>query len=363
LQRPSGERNEPDTPSAALESRDVREAAQRVAADWTADADDSVSSELVDSELDRLVQLLEAKPDLALDDLGAPPHGYLRRRLLEKMRSQLIAIWSQAPDSVPPAAMLETLKSFDRAARLLDPRESASEEGHAYAANGLELLVEVAHDFRSPLTSIMYLSESLRRGQGGALSELQRRQIGIVYNAALTLISTASDVIEMASAGEHLADPEPRPFSVAETLESVHVVVQPIAEEKGIALHLVTPPEPMRLGNPVALSRVLLNLTTNALKFTDHGEVEIAVIERESDRLEFSVRDTGRGISADVLATLYQPFRRTDGRSSGYYFSGSGLGLAISRKLVRVMGSELYVETEQDVGSRFYFELLLPRAH
>ncbi|HEY0304510.1 MAG TPA: ATP-binding protein, partial [Longimicrobiales bacterium] len=132
--------------------------------------------------------------------------------------------------------------------------------------------------------------------------------------------------------------------------------------EKGIALHIISPEDRRRLGNPVALSRVLLNLTTNALKFTDRGEVEISVVEHTADRLQFSVRDTGRGIPADILATLYQPFRRTDGRSSGYYFSGSGLGLAICRKLVRAMGSELQVETELNVGTRFFFELNLPLA-
>jgi signal transduction histidine kinase len=337
----------------------VREAARRVAGDWSTEGDDSVNDAVIASELERLVRLLETRDHQGEENLGAPPHGFLRRRLLEKVRSQLISMWSEAAAAIPPAEILAMLKSFEHVAEMLDPRPSKHATAHV-APNGLELLVEVAHDFRSPLTSIMYLSETLRRGQGGALSELQRRQIGIVYNAALTLISTASDVIELASAGENLADPDPRPFSLSETLESVHGVVNPIAEEKGIALSISAPEDKRRFGNPVALSRVLLNLTTNALKFTDRGEVAIMVIERSEDRLEFSVRDTGRGIPADILATLYQPFRRTDGRSSGYYFSGSGLGLAICRKLVRVMGSELQVETELNVGTRFFFELSLP---
>ncbi len=353
--------NENESAPRAGELADVREAARRVAAGWTADADDNASDALIQGELDRLVQLLETHARDAAEGLGAPPHGFLRRRLLEQIRSQLLSLWSSAPQPAPAATILETMKTFDAVARALDPRPAAADDAHA-TTNGLELLVEVAHDFRSPLTSIMYLAESLRRGQGGELSELQRRQIGIVYNAALTLISTASDVIELASAGEQLADPEPRPFSVADTLQSVIGVVQPIAEEKGIALHMAAPREPLRMGNAVALSRVLLNLTTNALKFTDRGEVEIAVAEAGGDRLEFSVRDTGRGIAPDVLPTLYQPFRRTDGRSSGYYFSGSGLGLAICRKLVRVMGSDLRVESEVDVGTRFFFELQLPIA-
>jgi signal transduction histidine kinase len=342
-----------------VSSPKLEEAARRVAASWSPEGDDGASSAVIASELDRLVQLLDTPQNAGDESLGAPPHGFLRRRLLAKLRSQLISVWSESPELPPPDELLEILDAFRHVTELLDPRPQHHPLSHG-APNGLELLVEVAHDFRSPLTSIMYLSETLRRGQGGALSDLQRRQIGIVYNAALTLISTASDVIELASAGENLADPEPQAFSLVDTLESVHGVVNPIAEEKGIALRIIAPEERRRLGNPVALSRVLLNLTTNALKFTDRGEVEVSVTERGEESLEFSVRDTGRGIPADILATLYQPFRRTDGRSSGYYFSGSGLGLAICRKLVRVMGSELHVETELNVGTRFFFELRLP---
>lgn len=345
-----------------LNNPEVREAARRVAAGWLVDGDDGYANPVITAELERLVELLENPGAEDEDNLGAPPNGFLRRRLLEKTRSELISIWAAAPEPLPPQEILRLLTAFDRVARLLDPRPGQQAGSRGATPNGLELLVEVAHDFRSPLTSIMYLSETLRRGQGGALSELQRRQIGIVYNAALTLISTASDVIELASAGENLAEPDPRPFSVTETLESVYGVVNPIAEEKGIALNIVAPNDQRRIGNPVALSRVLLNLTTNALKFTDRGEVEIAVFERGGDQLEFSVRDTGRGIPADILATLYQPFRRTDGRTSGYYFSGSGLGLAICRKLVRVMGSELHVETALNAGTRFFFELRMPLA-
>ncbi|HEY0304910.1 MAG TPA: histidine kinase dimerization/phospho-acceptor domain-containing protein, partial [Longimicrobiales bacterium] len=217
--------------NAELNFEEVREAARRVAAGWSTDGDDSLATPVIATELDRLIHMLQTRATDADENLGAPPHGFLRRRLLEKTRSELISLWAQAPEPLPPEQILALLSSFDHVARALDPRPQADAFARGGAPNGLELLVEVAHDFRSPLTSIMYLSETLRRGQGGALSELQRRQIGIVYNAALTLISTASDVIELASAGENLADPEPRPFSMAETLESVHGVVHPIAEE------------------------------------------------------------------------------------------------------------------------------------
>jgi two-component system, sensor histidine kinase and response regulator len=116
-----------------------------------------------------------------------------------------------------------------------------------------------------------------------------------------------------------------------------------------------------RLGFPSPLSRVLLNLTTNALKFTDEGLIEITVQELADQHIEFSVRDTGRGLDPDALNTLFRPFRRTRGRK-GHSFSGSGLGLMISRRLVEAMSSELRLETRTGWGTRFFFQLQLPQA-
>jgi signal transduction histidine kinase len=109
------------------------------------------------------------------------------------------------------------------------------------------------------------------------------------------------------------------------------------------------------------LSRVLLNLTTNALKFTGEGFVELTAIQRAPRSIEFSVRDTGRGIPPQSMATLFEPFRRRQ-KPGEYAFSGSGLGLSICRKLVEAMGSAMQVETAPGYGTRFYFVLDLPMA-
>jgi signal transduction histidine kinase len=141
----------------------------------------------------------------------------------------------------------------------------------------------------------------------------------------------------------------------------VRDIVQPIAEEKSLTVRLATPEADFRIGHPVALSRVLLNLTTNALKFTAEGFVEVVARQTGGRRIEFSVRDTGRGIPPQSMATLFEPFRRRQ-KPGEYAFSGSGLGLSICRKLVEAMGSSLQVETEQGVGTRFFYELDLPLA-
>jgi signal transduction histidine kinase len=149
------------------------------------------------------------------------------------------------------------------------------------------------------------------------------------------------------------------PFSISDIIEAVRDIVRPIAEEKGLEVRVVLPQRPFRVGHPVAFNRILLNLTTNALKFTDEGHVELAAVEGPGDEVEFSVRDTGRGIPPQALELLFEPFRRRQ-RDREYAFSGSGLGLSICRKFVEAMGSDLRVETGQGQGTRFSFTLGLP---
>ncbi len=257
--------------------------------------------------------------------------------------------------------MLTTLLSFERVRDELESNWDQCLGGYLSGPDGLEILAEVAHDLRSPLTSILTLAEALRRGQSGPVNDLQRRQLGLIYSAALALSSTASDVIELAHGGDRLADNEPFPFVVSEILESVRDIVKPMAEEKGLEIRLESPADDHRLGYALPLSRVLLNLTTNALKFTEEGSVEIAGRAFQPDRIVFSVTDTGPGIGPKQLASLYQPFRHMR-EGEGHTFSGTGLGLMICRKLVQAMGSELKIETQPDRGTRFYFELVLPPA-
>src|SRR3989441_7770941 len=138
-------------------------------------------------------------------------------------------------------------------------------------------------------------------------------------------------------------------------LESVSDIVRPIAEEKHLTVRLLAPTHDERKGHPVALSRILLNLTTNALRFTDQGYVEIVAQETGPDRIEFAVRDSGRGIPPDKITTLFQPLRKESGRR-GQLFSQTGLGLTICRKLATAMKSELKVESRIGWGTRVFFQ-------
>jgi signal transduction histidine kinase len=286
-------------------------------------------------------------------------HSTLGRRLLELVRSEVVESWREV--GVPDTELLPLLIAMERVRVTIQPNWAQTFAQQLSGSDGLALLMDVAHDLRSPLTSILVLAETLQRGQSGAVNDVQRRQLGLIYTAALGLSSVASDIIEFTQGGDQLVEQDPTAFSVMAMLESVRDIVRPIAEEKHLTVRLLAPTHDQRLGHPVALSRILLNLTTNALKFTDEGYVEVVAQEAGdgSDRIEFAVRDSGRGIPPDKITTLFQPLRTESGRR-GQLFSKTGLGLTICRKLATAMKSELKVESRTGWGMRFYFELELP---
>jgi signal transduction histidine kinase len=333
----------------------LHEVADSVAATAVSQAGSGFGIEAMRVEVRRLVRALEGATPDAIGDADASLHC----DLINGFRLALLRTWTareEPPSGEVVIATLAALQSIEADLRGRDRQRSTV----AHLPDGYEFAAGVAHDLRSPLTSILFLAETLLAGQSGEINDTQRRQLGIIYSAALGLVSVASDIIELVRGGDGLTEREPTLFSITEVLESVHDIVRPMAEEKGLGVHLFPPAVDLRYGYPLALSRVLLNLTTNGLKFTDTGFVEIAVRATGPSRLEFSVRDTGKGYTPEALDTLYEPFRRTRGGRDRWGFSGTGLGLAISRKLVGALGSSLQVETRPKWGTRFYFEVDLP---
>jgi signal transduction histidine kinase len=341
----------------------VREAAERVLVAWTNELGDAIDpAESRDAMAWLAVAVDHAAGGLA-PEAGGPARTVLGRHLLELLRADLVRCDGEAAGA-DSAEVLEVLRAIETVRETIEPDWSQYFNSRLAGPDGLDLVVEVAHDLRSPVTSILFLAETLGRGQSGGVNELQKRQLRLIYSAALGLSSMASDVIELARGGDQLVEKELSPFSVSEVIESVADMVRPIAEEKGLELRYNHLPSDHRLGRPLVLSRVLLNLTTNALKFTDAGYVEISTRAKGLTRVEFAVRDTGHGITDEAVTNLFQPFRRTRARSgrSGYYFSGTGLGLAMCRKLLEASGGELKFETKPGWGTRFFFELELPLA-
>lgn len=345
-----------------VESTLLREAVRRISDSWATNLKGGVSREEVAKVLGDVARHVEhaVGEEWSLGDQER--RGLLHRQLAELLRKELLEPSAEFDaDAYDPAEALQLLRALEKVRSSLEPARTDDFANRLLEPDAFELIVEVAHDLRSPLTSILFLSETIRRGHSGEVTDIQHRQLGLVYSAALGLISVASDIMELARGGTRLSEDATQPFSVGEVLESIREMVQIMADEKNITLRLMEPEGDRCIGFPVALSRTLLNLTTNALKFTDEGLVEVTARRLNRRDVEFSVRDTGRGISEMAQEALFEPFQKSRERS-GHFFSGSGLGLSIARRLVQAMGSKLEYETRPDWGTRFYFTIELPTA-
>jgi signal transduction histidine kinase len=287
------------------------------------------------------------------------PPRLVAQRLLALVQSELLRAWSDASPT-SPLRLLRHLKALEEVRDALEHDASEQFGAQLGGTNGVDFIVQIVHDLRSPLSSILFLAETLMQERSGPLNARQQRQLGLIYSAAFGLNSLTSDTIELSRGGDQLADDRAAPLSVTNLLESVCDIVRPMAAEKGLTVDVAFPTSDLRLGHPLALRRVLLNLTTNALKFTERGSVTLAAVEKAPTRITFSVRDTGPGINPEALSNLFHPFR-PNVKTGRYLFSGTGLGLALTRRLVRAMGSELRLETRRGWGTQFWFDLELPR--
>jgi PAS domain S-box-containing protein len=222
-----------------------------------------------------------------------------------------------------------------------------------------EFLANMSHEIRTPMNAILGMSH-LALASG--LDARQRNYVQKVYQSAESLLGIINDILDFSKIEAGHLDIEQVPFELASVLEVLVDAVGLKAEEKGLELVLALAPDlPARLvGDPMRLRQILLNLGNNAVKFTERGEVVVAIEVLQHDdasaRLTFSVSDSGIGISAEEQRKLFRPFTQADA-STSRRFGGTGLGLAISQHLVRMMGGTLGVTSEPGRGSTFSFEI------
>lgn len=245
----------------------------------------------------------------------------------------------------------------------MQTRELAEARDQALEASRVksDFLASMSHEIRTPLNAIIGMSELLAETR---LNPDQKRYVEVFRKASEALLSLVNDILDLSKIEARQLVLENIAFDLEEVIEEAAEIYALKAAEKGIELNFHIDPDvhTTRLGDPARLRQILLNLISNALKFTEEGEISIRVRntgESVPDRLEFSVSDTGIGIPPEKLDLIFGSFTQADSSTTRKY-GGTGLGLNICRRLVELMQGDIRVESEQGRGSNFILTVSMP---
>lgn len=226
-----------------------------------------------------------------------------------------------------------------------------------------DLLAKVSHELRTPLTGIVASSQLM-------LMELKESESGqraeTILRLAKDLNEEINDLLDQAKYESNSLVLEYVPVSLHELMERIRIATQPAADRKGLAFDLVLDEKVQDwvMSDEHYLGRVILNLTSNAIKFTNSGSVRVEARLLDSTaaayRIRFAVEDTGIGIAEEFHDKIFEPFYQTAGGTTRKY-GGTGLGMAIAREVVEVMGGKMRIDSQPDHGTRISFDLKMPR--
>jgi PAS domain S-box-containing protein len=258
-----------------------------------------------------------------------------------------------------PAVTLSSGTDVTAVRRLRKAKESAEIASRAKS----QFLANMSHEIRTPMNGVLGMIELLLNGE---LSEQQRRFADTARRSAHNLLDLLNDVLDFSKIEAGKLELETVDFDLQDLIDDVMELFAESCQEKQLELLcLIDDDVPNALrGDPTRLRQILSNLVSNAIKFTDRGEVAVKVStpdgRPESAGLRFEVRDTGIGLDPEIADRIFEAFDQADGSTTRKY-GGTGLGLSISSELVALMGGEMGVATRAGKGSTFWFTVRLER--
>ncbi len=243
--------------------------------------------------------------------------------------------------------------------RVIYAEELESRRQEAETANELksQFLANMSHEIRTPLNGVLGMLQLLERT---SLDETQQRYARTIRSSSNALLAVINDVLDVSKIEAGLMQVNDAVFDLDELLAQVRDSVVGIAVQKGLALSVKRAFEgpAAMIGDSKCIQQVLTNLAGNAVKFTDHGFVDISVQRESRGSFRFVVTDSGSGIPLDQQKTIFERFVQADGSATRRH-GGTGLGLAISKELIGLMGGEIGVDSNEGSGASFWFTLPL----
>jgi signal transduction histidine kinase len=233
----------------------------------------------------------------------------------------------------------------------LDARAEALREASEIKSR---FLSNMSHEFRTPLNSILALSRMLLDGIDGDLSSEQQRQIGYIRKSAQELLEMVGDLLDLAKVEAGKLEVRPQRFTIAELFSLLRGALKPLRQSGEVDLVFDSGELPDMFTDEGKVAQILRNLISNALKFTEVGEVHVSGHHDSRSRtITFAVSDTGIGIAPTDQERIFEEFSQVEGRLQKNA-KGTGLGLPLSRKLAGLLGGELWVESEVGCGTTFF---------
>jgi signal transduction histidine kinase/CheY-like chemotaxis protein len=290
---------------------------------------------------------------------GAPYRPHYR-----VARSDGVEVWAEgvvsfhADEQGRPQRLVGVLQNVTERKKVEAALIAAKEEAESATKAKSAFLATMSHEIRTPLNGVLGMAQAM---EGDALSQTQRERLTVIRQSGETLLAILNDVLDLSKIEAGKLDMDETEFDIQDLARGAYAAFTAIAGKKGVefALTIDKGARGVYRGDSTRVRQILYNLVSNAIKFTERGDVQVRV-GRRAGQLVLSVRDSGIGIAPEALKRLFSKFEQADSTTTRRY-GGTGLGLAICRELAELMGGSIHAESAPGKGSTFTVRLPLDR--